>query len=75
MGKTATGWYNTSLRDGGALVLEDRFIDRWQKIYKNVDVRSVIGEMAENQAFIKSSYRGALKLINKTLKERNNLKL
>lgn len=63
--------FDTKLKDGGALVIEDRFINRWQNIYKNVDVTKIINELAKNQAFNKLSYRGALKLINKTLKERN----
>lgn len=62
---------NAKLKDGGCLTIEDKIINRWQKIYKNVDVIKIINGLAENQAFSKLSYRGALKLINKTLKERN----
>lgn len=59
------------LKDGGMLVIPEDTINKWSKLYPNVDVKKVINELNENRSFAVLSKKGALKLINRTLHEIN----
>lgn len=62
-----------TLRDGGLFIVSDKQINKWDQIYKNVNVKSIIKELEKNKSFTKLTKKAALKLINKTLKEREAL--
>ena len=57
------------LKDGGDFYITADQLNKWKQIYSNVDISEVIEELKEQ--FSKLNKQGALKLINKTLRERN----
>lgn len=61
-----------TLKDGGVLLIPETTIEKWNRLYPNVDVNKVIKGLNENRCFAALSKKGALKLINNTLKCRNN---
>lgn len=60
------------LKDGGVLIIPDKTINKWVKMYPNTDVKQEIYLLNKTRAFSILSKKGALKLINQTLKEKSN---
>lgn len=62
------------LKDGGALVIETQTINKWKKIFPNVNYKEFENKLLDPsniEVFAKSSKRKALQLIKNMLKEEN----
>lgn len=54
------------LKDGGVLIIPEKTISKWKELHPNLEIEKIISQMD----FSKCTYKGALKLINKTLKDK-----
>lgn len=61
------------LRDGGVLIIPNETIEKWVDLYPYTYVQEEINKLNDQNKFEKLSKKGALKLINQTLKEKNEL--
>ena len=59
------------LKDGGELSIPTGTLIKWVELYPYVYIQEEIDNLSKQGVFAKLSKKGALKLINRTLKEKN----